>query len=198
MNLCKVCQQVCPNCSGEREAQDPSSVWERAPPWWTLKRLGVMHPSWESFTLSLGHDCPICWAIWRRIQSSPLAELHNERVEGFETEAVAAGYIDSLSVYNIEIMLKARKAKSEVNQKAREAEKEKELRERAKVDPLRMFKTSEYSEWDENGIPTVDTVGSVLSKNRRKKLVKEWENQKKRHEEWLATQQAAKKREFKK
>ncbi|KAJ3521415.1 hypothetical protein NM208_g13297 [Fusarium decemcellulare] len=92
----------------------------------------------------------------------------------------------------------SRKAKSEVNQKAREAEKEKELRERAKVDPLRMFKTSEYSEWDENGIPTVDTVGSVLSKNRRKKLVKEWENQKKRHEEWLATQQAAKKREFKK
>ncbi|KAF5003523.1 hypothetical protein FDECE_9946 [Fusarium decemcellulare] len=83
------------------------------------------------------------------------------------------------------------KTKAKLEKEVREAEKEKELRERAKVDPLRMFKTSEYSEWDENGIPTVDAAGSALSKNRRKKLVKEWENQKKRHEEWLAMQRAA-------
>ena len=84
------------------------------------------------------------------------------------------------------------KAKVKLEQEAREAEREKELRERAKVDPLLMFNTSdEYFEWDESGIPTVDAAGNVVSKNRRKKLVKEWEKQKKRHEEWLATQQAA-------
>ncbi|GAB1214296.1 hypothetical protein ATERTT37_003458 [Aspergillus terreus] len=83
------------------------------------------------------------------------------------------------------------KAKAKLEQKAREAEKEKELHERAKIDPLLMFRTSdEYLEWDESGIPTVDAAGNELAKNRRKKLVKEWEKQKKRHEEWLARQQA--------
>jgi cysteinyl-tRNA synthetase len=92
----------------------------------------------------------------------------------------------------------AARAKAKLEQvKAREAEAERELlRERAKVDPLVMFKTGsaaagEYLEWDESGIPTVDAAGNAVSKNRRKKLVKEWEKQKARHEEWLATQQAA-------
>ncbi|KAF2454392.1 tRNA synthetases class I (C) catalytic domain-containing protein [Lineolata rhizophorae] len=84
------------------------------------------------------------------------------------------------------------KAKVKLEQEAREAEREKELHERARVDPLLMFRTSdEYLEWDESGIPTVDAAGNVVSKNRRKKLVKEWEKHKKRHEDWLATQQAA-------
>lgn len=52
-----------------------------------------------------------------------------------------------------------------------------------------MFKASgEHKEWDENGIPTADTEGNVVSKNKRKKPVKEWEKQKTRHEEWLAVQ----------
>ncbi|KAK3379159.1 tRNA synthetases class I (C) catalytic domain-containing protein [Lasiosphaeria ovina] len=84
------------------------------------------------------------------------------------------------------------KTKAKLEQKAKDAEREKELHERAKVDPLLMFRTSEeYLEWDESGIPTVDAAGNVVSKNRRKKLVKEWEKQKKMHEEWLAKQQAA-------
>ncbi|KAI0513262.1 cysteinyl-tRNA synthetase [Xylaria bambusicola] len=82
----------------------------------------------------------------------------------------------------------AAKAKAKLEQEAREAEKAKELHERAKLDPLLMFRTSEYLEWDENGIPTVDAAGNTVPKNRRKKLVKDWEKQKKRHEEWLATQ----------
>ncbi|KAK0628533.1 tRNA synthetases class I (C) catalytic domain-containing protein [Bombardia bombarda] len=84
------------------------------------------------------------------------------------------------------------KAKAKLEQKAKEAKREKELHERAKVDPLLMFRTSdEYLEWDNSGIPTVDAAGNMLSKNRRKKLFREWEKQKKMHEEWLATQQAA-------
>lgn len=83
------------------------------------------------------------------------------------------------------------KAKAKLEQEAREAEREKELRERAKVDPLLMFRNSnEYLEWDESGIQTGDAAGNAVSKNRRKKLVKEWEAQRKRHEEWLAMQQA--------
>jgi cysteinyl-tRNA synthetase len=81
------------------------------------------------------------------------------------------------------------KAKAKLEQEAREAERDREERERSKADPLLMFRTSEYLEWDESGIPTVDAVGNVVSKNKHKKLVKEWEKQKKRHEEWLATQQ---------
>ncbi|KAI0546631.1 cysteinyl-tRNA synthetase [Xylaria curta] len=80
------------------------------------------------------------------------------------------------------------RAKAKLEQEVK-AEKEKKLRECAKLDPLLMFRmSSEYLEWDENGIPTVDAAGDVVSKNRRKKLVKKWENQKKMHEEWLATQ----------
>lgn len=85
----------------------------------------------------------------------------------------------------------AAKAMAKLELEAREAEREKALRERAKVDPLLMFRNSGgYLGWDENGIPTVDAAGNPVSKNRRKKLVREWEAQKKRHEEWQATQQA--------
>ncbi|KAK4994585.1 hypothetical protein LTR66_005421 [Elasticomyces elasticus] len=69
------------------------------------------------------------------------------------------------------------KAKAKLAMEAREAEREKELRERAKLDPPLMFKTSDdYLEWVESSTPTVP-----VSNNRRKKLVKEWEKQKKRH-----------------
>jgi cysteinyl-tRNA synthetase len=58
--------------------------------------------------------------------------------------------------------------------------------ERAKIDPALMFKNSDdYSEWDESGIPTADAKGNVVSKNRRKKLLKEWEQQNQRYQEWL-------------
>ncbi|KAK4224062.1 hypothetical protein QBC38DRAFT_515729 [Podospora fimiseda] len=83
----------------------------------------------------------------------------------------------------------AAKAKAKLEQEAKEADAAKELLERAKVDPAVMFhNTDEYSEWDENGIPTIEVGNKTVSKNKRKKLVKEWEKEKKRHEEWLATQ----------
>lgn len=84
------------------------------------------------------------------------------------------------------------KAKARLEREIMEAEREKQLRERAKIDPLLMFKTSdEYLGWNESGIPTVDAAGNVVTKSKRKKLVKEWEKQKKMHEEWQAMQQAA-------
>lgn len=82
------------------------------------------------------------------------------------------------------------KARAKLERENREAERKKELREQAKLDPLMMFKTSdEYLEWEESGIPTVDAPGNVVAKSKRKKLAKEWEKQKMMHEEWVATNQ---------
>jgi len=81
----------------------------------------------------------------------------------------------------------AAKAKTKLEREDRDAEKENERYERAKLDPRMMFINSdEYLEWDGYGIPTVDAAGNAVSKNKRKKLVKEWEQQKKKYEEWLA------------
>ncbi|KAK0721972.1 hypothetical protein B0T26DRAFT_800831 [Lasiosphaeria miniovina] len=65
------------------------------------------------------------------------------------------------------------KTKATLEQKAKDAKREKELHECAKRHPI------------------LDAAGNVVSKNRRKKLVKEWEKKKEMHEEWLAKQQAA-------
>ncbi|KAK1238983.1 hypothetical protein MKX08_006044 [Trichoderma sp. CBMAI-0020] len=83
------------------------------------------------------------------------------------------------------------KAKAKLEQEIKEAERDRELCERAMVDPLLMFRTPEYLKWDKNGIPTVDAAGNAVSKNKHKKLAREWEKQKKRHEEWRVTQQTA-------
>lgn len=57
--------------------------------------------------------------------------------------------------------------------------------EKGRLSHVEMFKTEEYSAWDDNGIPTKDKDGGELPKNRVKKLGKDWERQKKLHEAWL-------------
>ncbi|KAK7714163.1 hypothetical protein SLS64_004262 [Diaporthe eres] len=83
-------------------------------------------------------------------------------------------------------------AAAKVAQKARrdaeEAEKKRQQDEKAKLSHLEMYKTEEYAEWDENGIPTKDAKGEEVTKSRRKKLQKDWERQKKLHEDWLKRQ----------
>ncbi|KAK5113452.1 hypothetical protein LTR85_010880 [Meristemomyces frigidus] len=59
---------------------------------------------------------------------------------------------------------------------------------KGKLSHLEMFRTSEYSAWDAEGMPTHDVEGKEVAKSRTKKLRKEWERQKKAHEGWLATQ----------
>lgn len=82
----------------------------------------------------------------------------------------------------------AAKAQAKLEKEARDAELAKEMRERAKINPRQMFRASDqYSEWDDDGIPLKDTAGKEVSKNQRKKLVKEWEKQRQRHDEWLAS-----------
>jgi len=66
-----------------------------------------------------------------------------------------------------------------------EAEKRAKLAEKAKTSHKDMFKTAEYSVWNEDGLPTKDAEGNDVPKSRLKKLAKEWGIQKKMHEEYL-------------
>lgn len=83
--------------------------------------------------------------------------------------------------------------REELAQQAKERQEEKEkhdklIRERlekGKIRPLDMFKTTEFSAWDEDGLPTKDAAGEPVNKSRSKKLRKEWERQKKAHEAWI-------------
>ncbi|KAL2809754.1 tRNA synthetases class I (C) catalytic domain-containing protein [Aspergillus granulosus] len=79
-------------------------------------------------------------------------------------------------------------------QKEREAKEKEALKklEKGKLSHLEMFRTSEYSAWDEEGLPTRDAGGEEITKSRAKKLRKDWERQKKLHETWLASQQGSK------
>ncbi|KAJ5518927.1 Cysteine-tRNA ligase [Penicillium expansum] len=90
-------------------------------------------------------------------------------------------------------MLKAREEK-EIRALQKQAEKLKKEQEalkkaeKGKLSHLEMFRTNEYSAWDDEGMPTRDTAGEEITKSRAKKLRKDWERQKKAHEAWLATQ----------
>lgn len=64
--------------------------------------------------------------------------------------------------------------------------KEQERKAKASVSPLEMFKNIElYSAWDEQGLPTKDKEGNDVTKSMTKKLKKQWDQQKKLHEEYF-------------
>jgi len=92
-----------------------------------------------------------------------------------------------------------RAARAEKEDRERQKRVGKEERERlaaAKADKgrlshLEMFRTSEYSAWDEEGLPTRDKEGVEVTKSREKKLRKEWVAQRKLHEVWVKANRAA-------
>ena len=90
-----------------------------------------------------------------------------------------------------------RAARQEKEKKACEKDRAKQKKEQAKQEEaakpdkgeqnhMTMCQTEEYSAWDADGIPTKDKDVEELTKSRRKKLVKDWERQKKAHEAFLA------------
>ncbi|KAJ5164974.1 uncharacterized protein N7500_006804 [Penicillium coprophilum] len=90
-------------------------------------------------------------------------------------------------------MIKAREEKETkaLQKQADKLKKEQEAlkkAEKGKLSHLEMFRTNEYSAWDDEGLPTRDIAGEEITKSRAKKLRKDWERQKKAHEAWLATQ----------
>ena len=90
-------------------------------------------------------------------------------------------------------LLAARHEKEEREQQKQKAKEEREKEAAAKADKgrlshLEMYRTSEYSAWDADGLPTKDANGDEVTKNQAKKLRKNWEKQKKLHEAWVRAQ----------
>ena len=81
----------------------------------------------------------------------------------------------------------ARAHQKQIEKEKSEKEALKRL-EKGKLSHLDMFRTKEFSAWDQEGIPTHDASGEEVTKNRVKKFRKDWERQKKLHETWLASQ----------
>lgn len=88
---------------------------------------------------------------------------------------------------------KAEKARKEeeklkVKEAARIAreKQEAEKAEKAKVSHLDMFKEDRFSAWDADGLPTKTKDGEDVPKSALKKMKKDWDRQKKVHEEWKA------------
>ena len=79
----------------------------------------------------------------------------------------------------------AERLEARAKREREEAEKQREKDEKAKVSPKDMFRTSEYTAWDEEGLPTKDKDGNDVTKSKRKGLLKEWKRQEKMHEDWL-------------
>lgn len=67
---------------------------------------------------------------------------------------------------------------------AREAAAKEKL-EKGKLSPSEMFKTSDYSAWDDSGLPTLGAKGEKITQSQLKKLKKLQLNQHKLHEAYL-------------
>ncbi|KAJ3191062.1 hypothetical protein HK101_008110 [Irineochytrium annulatum] len=78
------------------------------------------------------------------------------------------------------------KAKAE-REEVRRAERAKEAEKigKGKLNPREMFRTAEFSRWDDKGVPTHKADGEEVSKSGVKKLIKQWEAQEKLHEKYL-------------
>ena len=87
-------------------------------------------------------------------------------------------------------LLTARQEKEERELQKQRAKEEREREATARADKgrlnhLDMFRTSEYSAWDDEGLPLKDAQGDEVTKSKGKKLRKDWERQKKLHEAWV-------------
>lgn len=68
------------------------------------------------------------------------------------------------------------------------AEQQRLKDEKAKTSPRDMFKTEEYTEWNDEGMPTKDKAGQDVTKSALKKLQKQRQVQEKLHGDWLERQ----------
>lgn len=104
-----------------------------------------------------------------------------------------------VKLVNPEVLLKARDekaaaaaAKAAKKAAAQEAERAKKAArmEKGKISPQEMFRPPNvpegtYGSWNDVGVPLTDAEGVELSKAKSKKVTKEWEIQKKLHDEYL-------------
>lgn len=90
--------------------------------------------------------------------------------------------------------LRATKEQEQARERKKQEDKEKREKEAAakaekgRLSHREMFRSPEFSAWDDDGLPTKDKEGKDITKSRRKKLQKDWERQKKLHEAWMEAQ----------
>lgn len=90
--------------------------------------------------------------------------------------------------------LRATKEQEQAKERKKQEDKEKREKETAakaekgRLSHKEMFRSPEFSAWDDDGLPTKDREGEDVTKSRRKKLQKDWERQKKLHEAWTEAQ----------
>ena len=83
--------------------------------------------------------------------------------------------------------LAAKKAAEKEAQKKRQEELATQKDAQNRINPEMMFRgdTSKYSKFDERGIPTHTGDGSEVTESQRKKLVKQFEQQKQKYDKYL-------------
>lgn len=79
------------------------------------------------------------------------------------------------------------RAKQKETAKAKRAHEARERADKGKLNHKDMFRTDEFSAWDDDGLPTRMKNGDEVAKSRSKKLTKVWDKQKVAHEAWKAT-----------
>ncbi|KAF6238602.1 hypothetical protein HO173_003108 [Letharia columbiana] len=90
--------------------------------------------------------------------------------------------------------LRATKEQEQARERKKQEDKEKREKdaaakvEKGRLSHKEMFRSLEFSAWDDDGLPTKDKEGEEISKSRKKKLQKDWERQKKLHEVWTEAQ----------
>lgn len=82
------------------------------------------------------------------------------------------------------------KADKKAASQAAAEKKRKDKLEKGRTPPAQLYRTDEYSKWDEEGLPTHDAKGEEVTKSKLKKLRKDYEQQQKLHEAFLADQQS--------
>lgn len=83
-----------------------------------------------------------------------------------------------------------RKAEEKEKKRLEKEQADLKKKEKAKQSHIDMFKSDpDFSAWDDEGMPTIDKDGQPVAKNRLKRLKKEWADQKKSHETYLASLQ---------
>lgn len=90
--------------------------------------------------------------------------------------------------------LRAAKEQEQARERKKQEDKEKRVKdaaakaEKGRLSHKEMFRSQEFSAWDDDGLPTKDKEGEEITKSRKKKLQKDWERQKKLHEAWSEAQ----------
>ncbi|KAJ3275281.1 hypothetical protein HDV01_001008 [Terramyces sp. JEL0728] len=128
-------------------------------------------------------------AFCDKLRDEELAE-HGISLEDREDGKALIKLVDKnilLQQRNEKLEKEAQKQREKQDRVAAEAARQAERLAKGKTPPSELFKTPEYSEWDEQGLPTKDKEGAEVSKSKKKTLKKEFDKQAKLHEEYLAS-----------